>query len=199
MAETVSSGAANKHMPPAVRGVWWFWAIQATLALLFGIVAVFWPSLTLLALVYIFSAFILALGIVETINGLVGFRRRSSWWITLLIGLASVAVGVYLARHPHVTLQTFVILIGLLLVGRGIFELGLVFADKMSGWMRVLLVFAGLAAITVGIFIIMQPVTGGVVFVWALGLYSLLTGVIGLTVAFTLREFSHHNSPTQPA
>ncbi len=90
-------------------------------------------------------------------------------------------------------------LIGLLLIGRGIFEIGRMFADKMSGWMRILLLIAGIAAIIVGIFIITQPVAGGVAFIWALGLYSLLTGAIGLTVAFTLRETERRGADSHPA
>jgi uncharacterized membrane protein HdeD (DUF308 family) len=172
----------------AVNELWWLWALQATLALFFGIVAVFWPGLTLITLVYLFSAFILGLGIVEVINGLISIRRRGSWWITLLIGIAGVGVGIYLVRHTDISLRAFIITISILLFVRGILDIMRAFVDDLPVASRALLTLVGVTALIAGIFIISRPLTGGVAFVWILGLYSLIAGAFGMAMAFQLRE-----------
>src|SRR5689334_1463553 len=93
--------------------LWWLMLLQGVAAIFFGIVAVFWPGLTLVTLVYLFSAFILAWGVVEVIHGFLSVRRNDTWWLTLLFGLIGLGAGIYLVRHPHVSFTALILIIGL--------------------------------------------------------------------------------------
>jgi uncharacterized membrane protein HdeD (DUF308 family) len=172
----------------SVQELWWMGAIQGTLAIFFGITAIAWPGLTLLTLVYLFSAFILAMGIIEIVSGLISLGRRSTWWLTLLLGLITLGIGVYLIRHPNVSFNTFILLVGLGLIARGLMDGMRAFVDRTTTTGRVLLALAALAAIVAGIIILFQPVSGGVAFVWVLGLYALIFGSLTLAVSFELRN-----------
>ena len=168
--------------------LWWLTMMQSVLAIFFGIVAIFWPGLTLVTLVYLFSAFVLAWGIIEIVHALMSVGRRDTWWLTLLFGLIGLVVGVYLVRHPAVSFATFILLIGLTLIVRGLFDAIGTFLDERSSTHRVLLLVAGAAAVLAGIVLLLQPVAGGVAFVWVLGLYALIFGTISLVVSLDARK-----------
>ncbi len=101
-------------------------AIRGVLATLFGIAAVFWPGITLVTLVYLFSAYILLNGLVDLVFGLGrllhGGTSVLTRVLTLLFGVLEVGVGVYLLRHPGVSFATLILLIGFTLIVRGVFE-----------------------------------------------------------------------------
>lgn len=181
--------AVRTPLPMAlVNELWWLILIQSLLAIFFGLAAVFWPGLTLVTLVYLFSAFVLAWGIIEIVHGLMSMSRRDTWWLTLLFGILALIVGVYLVRHPAVSFVTFIVLIGVTLIVRGVFDTVGAFMDRSPAAHRALLLISGLAAIVAGIILLAQPVAGGVAFVWILGLYALLFGALTMVIALERRN-----------
>ena len=135
--------AAEKRF---ISEYWWALTLRGILAILFGIAAVFWPGLTILTLLYIFGAYILVSGIVNVVHGVGGVFRGSSWFLVLLLGLAELGVGVYLLRHPGVTFTTLVLLIGAILIVRGVLEGVAALTDSNSSTNRVLMMFASVIA-----------------------------------------------------
>lgn len=161
--------------------------MRGIVAILFGIAAVFWPGLTLVTLVYLFSAFVLVNGLINMVAGLSHMGRGEITLpvrlLTVILGVLEVAVGVYLLRHPGVSFATFILLIGFTLIVRGVFEVigGLFRGD--SATMRVVTVMAGLLAALAGIIILFQPAASGVAFVWILGVYALISGPLLIAMA----------------
>lgn len=191
--------AAAQTTPPdqAVNELWWVSMLESVIALFFGISAVFWPQLTLLTLVYLLAAFVLTIGILQLFAGVMSIRARSTWWVTMLIGFLGIGLGIYLVRHPSVTLHTFTLLIGLLFIARGLLDLVRVFADRVStrgNTPRILLAIVGVAAIIAGIFIMTQPVSGGIAFVWILGVYAIIFGILNMAIALELKSAVHEQS-----
>jgi uncharacterized membrane protein HdeD (DUF308 family) len=90
--------------------------------LLFGLVAVFWPGLTLIALATVFAAYLLVTGVINIIASISGQSRRSLWFLTLMLGLAQIGVAIYLLKSSLV-LATFIALIGIVLIVLGILEI----------------------------------------------------------------------------
>lgn len=169
---------------------WWILTLRGILAILFGIAAVFWPGLTILTLLYLFSAYVLVSGIVNIINGVGGVTKRATWFLTLILGLAELGVGVYLLRHPHVTFATFILLIGFMLIVRGVFEGVSAFSDNVNATNRVLMIFASIVAVLAGILLLFQPESAGVAFVWILGLYALIIGPIMVALSLDLKKLA---------
>src|SRR3546814_12083477 len=64
-----------ERMPPGVGApmpsrMWWLIVMRGLAALLFGLVAIFWPGISLGVLVMIFGAYALADGIISLLSGL---------------------------------------------------------------------------------------------------------------------------------
>lgn len=168
--------------------LWWAGMVQGIAALLFGIAAVFWPGLTLRTLVYLFSAFVLAWGILSVIHGILSIKTQSTWWLTLIFGVVGSGVGLYLVRHPGVSFTTLILLVGFTLIFRGIVDILGAFIDEQTATSRLIWLLAGAAGLIAGIFILNQPVTGGVAFVWILGLYSLVFGPLMIALSLDVRK-----------
>lgn len=164
---------------------WWMGVLGGILTMLFGIAALFWPGLTLVTFVYLFSAYMLVWGVVSVIKGLTDLTSGvAMWWLTLLFGFIGLGVGVYLVRHPLVSFATLILLVGFTFIIRGVIDIVSGFAVDQSSTGRVLAFIAGGLGVVAGVFLLTQPADAGVAFVWVLGLYSLLAGplFIALTV-----------------
>ncbi len=160
--------------------LWWVMVVQGIATLLFGIVALFWPGLTLTVLVYLFGAYVLVVGIIDLISGVLRISRGGwGWFVQLLLGVLGIGVGVYLVRHPAATFATIILLIGLVLVVRGVIDVVMAFlGGERQPSSRVLTGLGGLLSLIVGVVVLNQPVAGGVAFVWLIGIYAIIGGVL---------------------
>jgi len=167
----------------APMDLWWVGILQGVAAILFGIAAVFWPGLTLVTLVYLFGAFVLAWGLISILSGILSMQDRGNWWLTLIFGVVGLGVGLYLVRNPDASFNTLILLIGFTLVVRGLLDVLEAFTGEVTATTKVLWLLMGAAAIIVGIVVLNQPVAGGVAFVWLLGLYALFFGPLMIAMS----------------
>jgi uncharacterized membrane protein HdeD (DUF308 family) len=162
---------------------------QGVLTLLFGVAVVFWPGLTLAILIYLVGAYLLVSGIGHVFVGLSNLVHEKYWFLNTVLGLAEVGFGIYVLRHPHETFTLFIGLLGFILIIRGVIQLVTALLDT-SGEMnnRGMTVFMGLFAAVVGIIILDQKVAAGIAFVWVLGVYAIVAGLIELMAARSLES-----------
>jgi uncharacterized membrane protein HdeD (DUF308 family) len=172
--------------------MWGALALRGVASILFGIAAVFWPGLTLVTLVYLFGAYVLASGIVNLVIGLTNLSGGAgTFWgriLLLLLGLGEIAVGVYLLRHPTVTFATLILIIGLVLIVRGLFDIFAGIFGEGGATYRTVMVLGGAIAGLAGIVLLFQPAASGVAFVWILGLYALVTGPLLVAMAIEAKN-----------
>ena len=171
-----------------LKVMWESMVLRGIAGILFGIAAVFWPALTLVTLVYIFSIYILISGVIDIVESILALRRKESWVWKLLLGFVELGVGVYLVRRPGVSFATLILLIGLTFIAKGVFEVVMALLEDFSATERTLMIISGALAIVVGIVVLLQPAAGGVAFVWVLGLYALLTGPMWIALGIDAKH-----------
>jgi len=158
---------------------WWALVLGGVATIIFGVAAVFWPGLTLIVLLYLFSAYVLVSGIVNVMAGLGTLGKVDSWFLPVALGAFELGVGVYLLRHVAVKFSTFIILIGFVLIARGVIEaVGAYFDTRLAARARALNYISGIGALVAGIVILFAKQAQGVSFVWVLGLYAIVVGTI---------------------
>jgi uncharacterized membrane protein HdeD (DUF308 family) len=162
--------------------------VRGVVAILFGLVALFWPGLTLVTLVYVFSAFLLVSGLVGMIMSIVTIRDNKYWFMDLLLSFLELGIGVYLVRHIGVTLATFILLVGISFTVRGVVQIVRAFVDDAASGHRILVGLGGLVGLVAGLVVLRQPVAGGIAFVWVLGLYALISGPLMIALASEARR-----------
>lgn len=104
------------------------------------------------------------------------------WWLLLLGGVASLAIGILLLVWPGRTLEVIAILVGIDLLLVGAIQIGLAFGEPSGSRTGPLLrgAFAGIA----GLIVIRHPGGSLLVIALAIGIYLVLAGVMKLVSAF---------------
>lgn len=172
-----------------LTGQWWVLTLQGIAAILFGIAAVFWPGLTLVSFVYLFGLYLLVAGVLAVLSGLFAIGRRSTWVLTVLLGLVELAIGVYLLRHPGVTFELLVVLTGSALVVFGVFEAVTALAHReQTAVGKTLALVAGIVAVLAGVLMFFQPAASGVAFVWVVGLFALINGPLWIALSIDVKN-----------
>lgn len=167
-----------------VEELWWLFILQGVATIAFGVVALFMPGLTLAALAITIAVYAVVVGLIDLVHGLSSIGKNSSWFLSLVLGLVLLGIGVYLVRSPMMTIATFIVLVGTVFVIRGIFDVVASLFYSGKGDHRWLMGISGALGIIAGIYIWSNPAVGGMAFIWVIGLYALVNGAI--TIAYAL-------------
>lgn len=102
------------------RGILIFMGVLGVIA---GLIALFWPGISALALLYVIAFWAIVTGIGSIVSGLGLSRDAGGRWLFVLSGLAGIALGVLLLVNPGegaialvVTIGFFAIVWGLITV-----------------------------------------------------------------------------------
>lgn len=161
---------------------------QGLVTLLFGVVALFFPGLTLVNLLLLFAVYLVVVGVVELVHGLRDMGKSSTYWFPLLVGVVMLGAGVYLVRNPDLVLSTFLAFAGALVLLKGVADLFVSAFLSGDGEHRTLWVISGVVGVVAGLLLWRYPVAGVVDFVWVLGLYALVVGSVTLALGSKLKK-----------
>lgn len=172
---------------PAIPS-WWVFVLRGAAALIFGLLALAWPGITLLFLVALFAAYALISGGAALVGAI---RNRSDdrhWWIVLLLGLASVAAGVLAIFMPALTALALVLLMGANAVVNGVLEI--ILAVRLRRHLRGewLLGLAGVLSTVFGVLVLLFPGTGALALVWVIAVWAMAIGILLIAAGFSLRK-----------
>lgn len=164
---------------------WWVVALRGILAILFGIVALVNPGVTLLSLAFVFGAYAFLDGVFAIVSAFGHAGREAVWYV--LEGILGIAVGIATFFYPGITAQALVYLVGMWAILTGIFEVVAGFELPISrDW---LLVLAGAASIIFGVLVFFNPGGGALAIVWLIAVYALVFGVTLVVFGIRLRGF----------
>lgn len=169
------------------KEVWWFLVLSGVLAIVFGFVALFWPALTAATLVFLVGLFTIIGGVLGLVHALSSITKDNLWWLSLLMSVVSLGIGIFLIRNPLITAQLLVILLAITIFVQALYDLVIAsYATKEEGkWMWVV---TGLLGIVVAIVIMVYPLPASLAFIWVLGLYALVHGVVNIGYAMQIRK-----------
>ena len=95
------------------KEIWWLILLTGIAGTLFGLVALFWPKLTLVTLVYMVAILTVVGGAVALFEAITSIKKDRLWWLALLFALVNIGVGVYLVRNPLIAAALFVIILAI--------------------------------------------------------------------------------------
>src|SRR5690242_15265463 len=100
---------------------WWAVALRGLVAVIFGIIAIVWPGLTLFWLIIVFGAYAIIDGVVEIYSGFFDRAQYGArWWVGVLEGIVSLVVGLIAWIWPGLTALALLYLIAAWAVITGI-------------------------------------------------------------------------------
>ena len=165
---------------------WWAFVIRGLLAVLFGLIALFLPGVTMLSLVLVFAAYAFADGIFAIVGAVRAVRAHDRWGLLILEGVVDILAALAAVTLPGLTVVVFVTLLAVWALLTGGLMLSAAFkvdADHGRWWM----VLGGAVSILYGLALFIAPLIGALVLTWWIGAYALVFGVAMLFLAFRLR------------
>lgn len=170
---------------------WWLMALQGLCAVLFGVLALIWPGITLGTLVILFGAYALASG---ALSFAAAFQHRERFWALLVGGVLGIVAGLAAFFWPGFTALALLYLIAGWAVATGLFELiaAIKLRKVMTG--EFLLGLSGLSSIVFGLLLMIWPGPGALAVVWLIGGYAVVLGTMRIGLAFRLHEVQKSGS-----
>jgi uncharacterized membrane protein HdeD (DUF308 family) len=168
---------------------WGWMLLRGAAALIFGLLTLFNPGITLVVLVILFGAYALVDGIFTIISAIANRREEPHWAALLINGLISLAVGIVTFAWPGITTFALLYLIAAWALITGIVEI--VTAVRLRQMMRGewLLILAGVLSIVFGLLLFVAPGAGALTVVLWIGAYAVVFGILLIILAFRLRSW----------
>ncbi len=173
-------------MAAILIGNWWALALRGVFAILFALIAFFWPGITAAALILLFGIYAFLDGIFALVAALRLERRHRRSGPLLFEGVLNIVIAVIVVAWPGAALVALVYLIALWAVITGVALMIAGFALIRLGG-ELLLVACGFLSVVLGIILFVHPAVGVVALAWLLGIYALLFGLMLLSAAFRVR------------
>jgi uncharacterized membrane protein HdeD (DUF308 family) len=160
----------------------WALGLSGALSVLFGIVILVWPSISLYALVLLFGAYSLVRGIFGLAGAISSPIKQGRGWL-VVASLASIAVGVLVFFWTDMSALALLYVIGAYAIALGIITVGGAVWLPLESGDRVLLAVTGLVSVLFGIVMFAKPGDGALVLLALIAAYSLVVGFTELAVA----------------
>ena len=150
------------------------------LAVLFGIIALLFPSITVVALAVYFAVSVLIGGIILTISSFRVKNHFPQWQFVLTEGIIGIVLGVLILMRPELTAAMFVVLFGIWATLLGLIIIGTSFRRETPGNNKVFLLITGILSLIFGILITVNPFEGSRVIVVFIGIYAIAYGLFSI-------------------
>jgi uncharacterized membrane protein HdeD (DUF308 family) len=160
----------------------WVLGLHGLASVVFGVMILAWPGISVYALTIVFGAYTLATGIVEFGTAFTAQGREERGWL-FLRGLLGITVGVLVFAWPEISALALLYVIGAYAVALGILCVGASFRLSLDGRDTASMVLTGLVAIVFGIVIFAKPGAGALAVLALIAAFALVTGVSELVVA----------------
>jgi len=163
------------------------------LAIIVGIIAIAWPSVTILALVILFAIYAF---MDAGLQAAWAFSSRSAWPVFghLLLALISLAAGVVALVWPGPTAFVLVIVVAAWALV-GVVEIVAGFGSGETAGTRALFIVSGLVSAAFGILLFARPGVGAVTLALLFGLYSMIYGFSQITAGIQVRQLGASVKP----
>jgi uncharacterized membrane protein HdeD (DUF308 family) len=167
---------------------WWALALRGLFAVLFGLVAFFFPGITLGALILLFAAYAAVDGIFAIVAGVRAAERHERWGALVLEGLIGIAAAAVVIAWPALSLIVFVYIIAAwaIVSGAVLLATAIRLRHLHGEW---LLAVNGIVSILLGVMLFLSPIAGAIVLAWWIGAYALIFGIMLIVMAFRLRHY----------
>lgn len=164
---------------------WWSPVVRGVAAILFGILAIARPGVSLAVLVMLWAAYAILDGGFNIALAFVRGRQGARWGWFLFEGLVSIGAGVLTFAWPQITAVVLLVVIAVWAIMTGVAEIAAAISLRGATGGEGMLGLAGVASIFLGVLLFARPAAGALAFMMTIGLYAIFFGV--LLVALGLR------------
>ena len=180
----IGLGSAMLH---ALAKNWWMLLLRGIAAIIFGVLALTWPGMTLLTLILFYGAYALIDGVLAIVAAITGGALLPRWWLAI-VGLLGIAAGLLTFVMPGLTAIVLLYFIAGWAIATGVFQvIGAIKLRKEidNEWF---LILCGIISVLFGVAMIAAPGAGALALITVIGIYAVLIGVLLVALSFRLKK-----------
>jgi uncharacterized membrane protein HdeD (DUF308 family) len=179
------SNVGGSAMLPKLSENWWALALRGVASVIFGLLALFWPGITLTALILLFGAFALVDGVFAIVAGIRGVEGRR--WLLLAEGVLGAIAGLVALSLPGTVAIVMLYVVAAWAVLTGLLEIvaAVQLRREIEGEWALALV--GTVSVLFGVVLAVLPGVGLLSLVWLIGASVLVSGIALIALAFRVR------------
>lgn len=176
---------------------WWVFVVRGALAVLFGLLTLAWPGITVLVLIALFATFCLLDGITSIISAV----QRKDWGWYLFGGILSLVMGILTIMWPVSAGFALIILIAAWAIMRGVFDIAaaITLRRELNRKLEWMLVISGIVSILFGALIVLSPVAGVLAIVGVIAGFAIFLGITLIAAGLRQRSLRNRVGPTAGA
>ena len=169
---------------------WWLLLLRGLAAIAFGVIAFFWPGITLVALTYLWGAYALVDGVVAiwAAFSASGDDAGPRWWLGLS-GIVSILASIVAFVYPGLTALVLLVVIAVWAIIIGVLQLYAAMQLRKVINNEWWLILSGLLSIAFGAVLIAWPGTGALAVIWTIAWFAVFFGCMFIGLAFELKKF----------
>jgi uncharacterized membrane protein HdeD (DUF308 family) len=167
---------------------WWLLLVRGIAAVLFGVLALIWPGITLLVLVIFFGAYAIVSGVFALFAGFRHGAQSRAWLI--FSGIIGILAGIVALVWPGITSLALLYLIAFWAIFTGVTEVvaGIQLRKVIDNeWMFIV---GGILSVIFGILLLVWPGAGMLSLVWLIGVFAILYGIAMIVLSLRVKNFT---------
>lgn len=170
---TKEVSASRARTPKIARRYWWL-MLQGLCALVFGILAIFWPNLTLSLFLYVFGVYAIIEGLPTLWHAIFAKKteQKGSRGMLFIEGAISVVAGILCLVLPHTHSRLLLYIIAAWLLLKGVCFLMQI---RTRGWQTALV---GVLSVLIGIFLFFAITISVRLILLLIGIFALIMGIV---------------------
>lgn len=167
---------------------WWLQLIRGVAAVIFGILALIWPMITLLVLVTFFGVYAIISGVSEVVAGFQDRTRSRAWLI--ISGILGILAGIIALLWPGITSLALLFVIAVWAILAGISEIvhGVQLRKVITN--ELMYIIGGALSVIFGLALLSWPAAGMLSLVWLIGIFAVLYGIAMIALSIRMKNFT---------
>ncbi|HSN49781.1 MAG TPA: DUF308 domain-containing protein [Bacteroidales bacterium] len=167
---------------------WWFLTVNGLVAILFGILLLFFTEETVKTIIMYSGVAILVSGILLFLLSIRQMKKDKNIALLMFQAILSIAIGLIMLLFQDKTLTFFLIIIGVWAIVVGILQLVILINVGKALKGKNVLLFNGLLSMALGVFLILKPLVFADLMVKIVGSVSILLGIGMIVLSILLKN-----------
>jgi len=167
---------------------WWVLLLRGIVAVLFGILAITRPGITLAVLVLLFGIYAVVDGCLALFAAIGGWSHREDRWLLLLEGFIGIGAGILTLRAPGITAVALLFFIAAWALATGVLRIVAAIRLRKEITGEFWLALSGIASVVFAFLVMMNPAAGALAIAWLIGWYALFLGAMLVMLSIKLHN-----------
>ncbi len=167
---------------------WWELILRGIFIMIFGILAIAYPDLTLAVFVIFFGAFVFIEGIFQMVGAFAAKADNPQWALMFISGLFSFMVGFIVLAWPGMSALVLLYFIGAWFLISGTVQLVFGLRAIGAGTKAGVHIVGGILGIIIGMLAFIWPGATAMSIIWIIGLFAIFFGIQLIVLGFLSRS-----------